>query len=249
MQGNGPMKSYPSDPEAEVLGRILLMQSALQAAPDERRLAEVLVHGLEAVPGIAWSVLCIDRRISATAGDAALPAACRTSHEKREPSDCCRVRCPMRSDNSTHWFALKTNRRVYGCLMLRTADQSAFEAYAPYITHTAGLAALHIENSRISAELRSLNLNLEAQVAERTASLRKSEEHYRSLFDNMLNGFAYCKMLFRQDRPKEFIYLDVNSAFKTLTGLKDVVGKKVSEVIPTSGNPIPSSLKSMAGLR
>ena len=62
--------------------------------------------------------------------------------------------------------------------------------------------------------------------------LRESEELYRSLFENMLNGFAYCRMLFDQGHPKDFIYLDVNSAFEKLTGLNDVVGKKVSEVIP-----------------
>ena len=48
----------------------------------------------------------------------------------------------------------------------------------------------------------------------------------------MLNGFAYCRMLFDQERPQDFVYLDVNNAFETLTGLKNVVGKKVSEVIP-----------------
>ncbi|MGO8944812.1 MAG: PAS domain S-box protein [Syntrophobacteraceae bacterium] len=63
-------------------------------------------------------------------------------------------------------------------------------------------------------------------------ALRASEEHYRSLFDNMLNGYAYCKMHFEQDRPIDFTYLDVNGAFETLTGLKGVVGRKVSEVIP-----------------
>ncbi len=66
-----------------------------------------------------------------------------------------------------------------------------------------------------------------AQVA-----VRESEEHYRFLFDNMLNGCAHCRMLFEQDRPKDFIYLSVNDAFKNLTGLENVVGKKVSEVIP-----------------
>jgi PAS domain S-box-containing protein len=64
------------------------------------------------------------------------------------------------------------------------------------------------------------------------AALRESEELYRSLFENMLNGFSYCKMLFDRDQPHDFIYLDVNSSFEALTGLKDVVGKKVSEVIP-----------------
>jgi PAS domain S-box-containing protein len=62
--------------------------------------------------------------------------------------------------------------------------------------------------------------------------LRESNEFYRSLFTSMLNGYAYCKMLFEDGRPCDFIYLDVNPAFETLTGLRNVIGKKVSEVIP-----------------
>jgi signal transduction histidine kinase/DNA-binding response OmpR family regulator len=63
-------------------------------------------------------------------------------------------------------------------------------------------------------------------------ALRQSEEHYRSLFDNMLNGFAYCKMLFDNGQPQDFIFLNVNRAFETSTGLQNVVGKRVSEVFP-----------------
>ena len=62
--------------------------------------------------------------------------------------------------------------------------------------------------------------------------IRKSEETYRSLFDHMLNGFAYCLMLFEQGQPQDFIYLSVNAAFEAQTGLKGVTGKRVSEVIP-----------------
>ena len=64
------------------------------------------------------------------------------------------------------------------------------------------------------------------------AALRESEEHYRSLFDNMLNGFAFCRMHFEENRPVDFTYLEVNRAFESLTGLKNVTGKRVSEVIP-----------------
>ena len=62
--------------------------------------------------------------------------------------------------------------------------------------------------------------------------LQEKKELCRSLFENMLNGYAYCRMYFDQGHPQDFIYLDVNSAFESLTGLKNVVGKKVSEVIP-----------------
>lgn len=63
-------------------------------------------------------------------------------------------------------------------------------------------------------------------------ALKESEYKYRSLFENMLDGFAYCKMLYDDHgRPVDFVYLDVNAAFERLTGLKDVIGK-VSKVIP-----------------
>jgi PAS domain S-box-containing protein len=63
-------------------------------------------------------------------------------------------------------------------------------------------------------------------------ALKESESRYHSLFENMLEGYAYCQTLFEKDQLRDFIYLEVNGAFATLTGLKDVVGKKVSEVIP-----------------
>ncbi|MDA8170538.1 MAG: PAS domain S-box protein [Nitrospiraceae bacterium] len=64
-------------------------------------------------------------------------------------------------------------------------------------------------------------------------ALRDSEARYRSLFANMLDGLAYCQMLFNDEGlPVDFIYLTVNSSFERLTGLKDVSGKKVTEAMP-----------------
>ena len=60
----------------------------------------------------------------------------------------------------------------------------------------------------------------------------EGEARYRSLFDNMLDGLAYCQMIFDGDQPVDFVYLEVNRAFETLTGLTGVTGKKISEVIP-----------------
>jgi PAS domain S-box-containing protein len=64
------------------------------------------------------------------------------------------------------------------------------------------------------------------------AALRESEERYRSLFEHMTEGLAYCRMIFEGERPVDYVFLEVNPAFDRLTGLKGVVGKKVSEIIP-----------------
>ena len=70
--------------------------------------------------------------------------------------------------------------------------------------------------------------------------LRTREKLYRSLFENMLNGFAYCKVDFNdQGDAEDFTYLAVNVAFETLTGLKDTVGKKVTTIIPGIKNSNP----------
>lgn len=58
-------------------------------------------------------------------------------------------------------------------------------------------------------------------------------DHLRLLFDHMLEGYAYCRMISDERRqPDDFVYIDVNPAFGELTGLHDVVGKRVTEIIP-----------------
>jgi PAS domain S-box-containing protein len=77
-------------------------------------------------------------------------------------------------------------------------------------------------------------------------ALKQSEEKYRQLFTNMMDGFAYCQMIFdEKDKPTDFIYLEVNDAFERLTGLKraDVVGKKVSEAIPGTKEEHPELIE------
>jgi len=71
-----------------------------------------------------------------------------------------------------------------------------------------------------------------ADSANSELDLQHTEGFYHSLFENMLNGGAYCRMLYKDETPDDYIYLAVNEAFGSLTGLKDVVGKKATEVMP-----------------
>lgn len=63
--------------------------------------------------------------------------------------------------------------------------------------------------------------------------LLESEKRFRSLFEHMHEGVAYCKILYDENGcPDDFEYLDVNSAYSELTGFHDIVGKKISELLP-----------------
>jgi diguanylate cyclase (GGDEF)-like protein/PAS domain S-box-containing protein len=75
-------------------------------------------------------------------------------------------------------------------------------------------------------------------------AVAESEKRYRSLFENMLEGFAYCQMIFDdRGRPLDFVYLDVNGAFGKLTGLRNVVGRRFSEVVPRGKRSQPELLE------
>ena len=66
-------------------------------------------------------------------------------------------------------------------------------------------------------------------------AIQESENRYHALEGHMLNGFAYCKMLFDENnQPIDFIYLKINDAFERLTGIrkKDAINRRVTEVIP-----------------
>jgi PAS domain-containing protein len=71
-------------------------------------------------------------------------------------------------------------------------------------------------------------------------ALRVSEEWFHTLFNSMLEGFVYCRMLFDDEgEPADWIHLSVNPAFEQITGLKDIAGKKVTEAIPGVRESLP----------
>jgi PAS domain S-box-containing protein len=66
-------------------------------------------------------------------------------------------------------------------------------------------------------------------------AIRESEARYRSLFAHMIDGFALHKIVLNEEgRPVDYIFLEVNSAFERLTGLKgdDIIGRRVTEALP-----------------
>ncbi len=83
--------------------------------------------------------------------------------------------------------------------------------------------ALVKENKRLRIQVDQLSHNSDADSIINV---------YNYLFENSLDGYAYCKMIFEEDRPVDFMYLDTNPAFERLTGIKNAKGKLISELLP-----------------
>lgn len=63
--------------------------------------------------------------------------------------------------------------------------------------------------------------------------LQESEKKYRELFNSINQGFCIIRMLFDEnDKPYDYIFEEINSSFGSRTGLTDVLGKRVREIIP-----------------
>ncbi|HPE71695.1 MAG TPA: PAS domain S-box protein [Candidatus Competibacteraceae bacterium] len=66
-------------------------------------------------------------------------------------------------------------------------------------------------------------------------ALLESEARYRTLFDNMAEGFAFHEIVTdEQDNPCDYRFLDINPAFERLTGLKRnyILNRRVREILP-----------------
>lgn len=74
-------------------------------------------------------------------------------------------------------------------------------------------------------------------LAER--ALRESEERYRTLFMAMDQGFCVLERVETStDRPVDFRYIAANPAFEHHTGMRDVVGKTMRELVPDTEEAI-----------
>ncbi|MHA1518899.1 MAG: ATP-binding protein [Promethearchaeota archaeon] len=75
-----------------------------------------------------------------------------------------------------------------------------------------------------------------------TKDLIQSKSKYFHFFNNMLDGYAYHKIITdSKGNPIDYEFLDINPAFTILTGITSemCIGKRVTEILPTIRN-VPS---------
>jgi PAS domain S-box-containing protein len=64
-------------------------------------------------------------------------------------------------------------------------------------------------------------------------ALAESEERYRNMFNSLIEGFCIVEMVFdTENKPVDYIFLEVNPVFEAQSGLTNAKGKRMRELAP-----------------
>ncbi|MEI7709045.1 MAG: ATP-binding protein [Chlorobium sp.] len=69
---------------------------------------------------------------------------------------------------------------------------------------------------------------------------------HRNLSSYMQHGYAYYRMITDEDNHVDFVYEEVNESYAKLTGLRDVIGKRMTEVRPGLAKSSPMFIEKYA---
>jgi len=57
-------------------------------------------------------------------------------------------------------------------------------------------------------------------------------DFHRTVLERITAGFCVIKVLFEDERPVDYVFVEVNAAFERETGLVDVLGRRMTEIEP-----------------
>jgi PAS domain S-box-containing protein len=100
-----------------------------------------------------------------------------------------------------------------------------------------GSAGFYIGGIYFLIALTRQNVGLKREeITERWATAFSTDQkQLAALFSNMLNAFAYCKIITdKTGAPTDWVYLEINNAFEKIFNLKrsDIIGKSAKQVFP-----------------
>ena len=203
-------------PEIAMLGNILRLQSSLQSAPGEERLAETVARGLKDLPGVSGCFVCIEGKVHVPPGGVQPPEPCSPGPDDRKVAfGGCPEDCPLGRNAGLKRFDLRTGRSVFGALFLAVAEESSFEPYSPFVENTAEVVALHIENRRNAKAL-----------SESERRLSHSRDLTGRIVEHMRGSVAVY------DRDMRYIHVSRRFLKDFDVREPDIIGRRHYEIFP-----------------
>ncbi|MHB1312464.1 MAG: PAS domain-containing hybrid sensor histidine kinase/response regulator [Gemmatimonadaceae bacterium] len=172
------MRAQPNI-RADILGKLLLVQETLDVLPDSASIAKFLRRSLVEVPGVVDSHLYVGGEVFPPSREfAEIGARCEAAWKASGtcPDDmigAVRVIC----------LPLRTARRLYGMSLLSLDDEEAFSPYRAFVRNLDNVVATTFETRDHIRQLDAARVGLETMVAERTATLKESQEKFRALVE------------------------------------------------------------------
>ncbi len=168
------------EPRADILGKLFVIQDAVQVLPSEASTAAFLGRALGEVPGVVKVCACLrgvlyppDPALADTCLRFAAIADTPASIGPRE----------FGAVPGTELVPFATARHLYGFLALGLGDAAAFAPYAAFIKNIASVVAIYLEAHDNLAEIESAKSELELRVARRTSELNEQNALLRVEID------------------------------------------------------------------
>jgi len=177
---------------------------------------------------ITWDDSAQGRGPTGTAIRTGKPSVCRNMHN--DPNF-----VPWRDEALKRGYAsslvlpLLSENKAFGAISIYAREPDAFsEGDVDLLANLANDLAYGITNIR-----------LRESEKEAAGKIKESEEKYRLLFDEMVEGFALHEIILdERGEPFDYRFISANPAFEKQTGLKvsEITGKRVKEIIPSLEN-------------
>lgn len=99
----------------------------------------------------------------------------------------------------------------------------------------------------IIADILATGFFLMLNMIRSRTELEESEVKYRSLFENMLESAAYCRLIpDTKGKACDWLYLDANASFKQTCGREEIIGKLNCKIFPEIQEEHPELLETFS---